>query len=78
MDILQSTVQHQKHQVVHYFAVLSEIQVGFKTLGLENFEILVLNTSHCVNHFLSYFDGRRVGLGVSPQDESKVNVQHFS
>ena len=65
MDIFKPTVQHQEDQVIDYLVVLAEVDIGFKTLGLEDTEVLMLYAPHSVNHLLSNFDRRRIGLGVT-------------
>lgn len=65
MNIFQATVHHQKYQIIDYFAVLSQVKKGLKALSFENLEILVFNTSHCIDHIFSDLNWRRIWLRVS-------------
>lgn len=77
VDVFEATVQHQVHQIVHYLPVLPQVEESLKALGLENLEITVLQSSHCLDHVLPDLYGRRVRLGIPSQDEPEVNVKHL-
>ena len=77
VDVLQSAVQHEEDQVVNDSAVLSQVEKGFEALRLENFEVLVVDASHSIDHILPNFDGRWIGFWISAQYISKIDVQHF-
>lgn len=78
VNVLDPTVQHQVEQVVNHFRVLPQEQIRFKTFWLENLEVLGFCPTHRINHFFSNLDGRRIRLGVSSENESKVNMEHFA
>jgi hypothetical protein len=44
--------------------MLSQIQKCLETFRLEDFEVLMLNSTHCINHVLPDLDRRRVRFGV--------------
>jgi len=77
MNIFQSTIQHQIHQVVHHLPVFSNVQESLETFSLKYFEIFMLQSAHSLNHILSYLNWRRVRLGVSTQNKSEIDMKHF-
>lgn len=78
MDILYPAVQHQVKQVVNHFWVFSQKQISLEAFWLKHFKILTFCSAHCINHFFSDFNWRRIWLWISPQYKTKINMEHFS
>lgn len=78
VNVFDTTVKHQMKQIVNHLGVFSEEKISLKTFRLKDFKIFALCSSHRVNHLFSDFNWRRIRFRISTQNESKVNVEHFS